>query len=109
MNEMDSTRPTLDCQDRGILAFSPDSITHLSSAMRVGEETTSKRSRERGPLLRLHQRSASRRLLPGLVQPYLSGQRRGDGHGGCGHSGRGQLEPVDAELQAAHPAPSLLL
>lgn len=45
---MDSTLPTLDCPDHGIRAYSLDSTTHLSSAMRAEEETTFKSKREGG-------------------------------------------------------------
>lgn len=109
---MDSTRPTLDCQDHGILAFSRDSITHLSSVMRAGGETTFKgedrgaRCSERGLGTSVAQRTApggtAGWLLPGLGEPPWSGRRKWDRREGHDHRGRGQMEPVDMALQAAH-------
>lgn len=109
---MDSTRPTLDCQDHGILAFSRDSITHLSSVMRAGGETTFKgedrgaHCSERGPGTSVAQRTAPgghRRLAaPRTWGATWSGRRKWDRREGHDHRGRGQMEPVDVALQAAH-------
>lgn len=80
---MDSTRPTLDCRDHGILAFSQDNITHLSSVMRAGEETTFKWE-ERGahcselaaPATSVAQRTAPGEHRAGHLEPPWSGRQK---------------------------------
>lgn len=57
-----------------------------------------------GPLLLrgLHQGGTAGWLLPGLGEPPWSGRRKWDRREGHDHRGRGQMEPVDMALQAAH-------
>lgn len=93
---MDCTQPTLDCPDRGTLAFSQDSITHLSSATRAGGETTSESRRQRGLISLSH---FPGRLLRGLKgapctscswdssEPCLRGLSTVEGPDGCGTAG----------------------